>query len=52
MELKEALSELQSLKRTIKRTIDKFGYECENIIYDSENLDEDFTGTQIYRITE
>jgi hypothetical protein len=52
MELNEALSELQSLKRTIEQTVNKFGYECEDIYYDSENLDEDFTRTQIKQIAE
>src|SRR5690606_18833494 len=50
MNVKEGLQEFQKLNEEIKRVVDLAGFECENIQYDPDNLDERFLRSQFVQL--
>lgn len=51
MSVEEALKEFQKLNRQITQLLNLLGYECDNVVYDREDLDEEFLRSQIYYLS-
>lgn len=52
MDINEAFYEFKKLSREIEHLLDKLGYECENMAYDFDNLDEKFYRSQFRLLAE
>lgn len=50
--LDEATNEFQKIRTSIKNLLYKLGYECENIRYNHDDLDEAFMKNQYYQLAD
>lgn len=50
--LDKATDEFQKIRSSIKNLLYKLGYECENIRYNHDDLDQDFLASQYYYLAD